>query len=121
MNAWERVNKELEALKKDWYWLSAQLEASINTANHWKTRGIPAKYYTAIETLLGKPPRWITGESTPFAPPSDLSASAIEIAVLFDMIPAGDRMSRAQAFNDATTAIMKVLRSLNATGPVGTE
>ncbi|MCO5338584.1 MULTISPECIES: hypothetical protein [Delftia] len=42
--------------------------------------------------------------------PSELTPAAIEIAVLFDMIPASDKLSRAKAFNAASTAIMQVLQ-----------
>lgn len=42
--------------------------------------------------------------------PSELTPAAIEIAVLFDMIPASDKLSRAKAFNSASTAIMQVLQ-----------
>ena len=46
--------------------------------------------------------------------PSELTASAIEIAALFDMIPSGDKIKRAKAFNAATEAILKVLQSGSA-------
>lgn len=54
---------------------------------------------------------------SPTNAPSDLSPAAIEMAVLYDMIPASDRLKRATAYNLATTAIMQVLKSGPATDP----
>ena len=46
--------------------------------------------------------------------PTELTPSAVEIAVLFDMIPLSDKIKRAQAFNAASMAIMQVLQSVDA-------
>jgi len=46
--------------------------------------------------------------------PSELTPAAIELAVLFDMLPQSDKLSRAKAFNAASTAIMQVLQDANA-------
>lgn len=46
--------------------------------------------------------------------PSELTPAAIELAVLFDMIPQSDKLSRAKAFNAASTAIMQVLQDAAA-------
>ncbi|TQL87404.1 hypothetical protein [Delftia sp. HK171] len=46
--------------------------------------------------------------------PSELTPAAVELAVLFDMIPQSDKLSRAKAFNAASTAIMQVLQDAAA-------
>lgn len=58
------------------------------------------------------------GDMEPAAPGADstMSQAARDIAELFDTIPASDRLGRIKAFNEATTAIMKVLQSSGATG-----
>ncbi len=64
--------------------------------------------------------RWLlTGEGEmDLAPainaPTELSPAAIELAVLFDMISQSDKLSRAKAFNAASTAIMQVLQDASA-------
>lgn len=64
--------------------------------------------------------RWLlTGEGEMDQPPainapSELTPAAIELAVLFDMIPQSDKLSRAKAFNAASTAIMQVLQDVAA-------
>lgn len=114
MTPWNRVNAALSLKKKDWKWLSDQLNLKIQTVNHWEKRGIPAKHHADIEKVLDHPRGWVSGDITPFEAPSELTPSAIEIAVLFDMIPASDRIRRAQAFNVATDAIIAVLQSVPA-------
>ena len=49
--------------------------------------------------------------------PNELSAAAIELAALLDMIPQEDKIKRARAFNAASSAIMKELQSARATDP----
>lgn len=46
--------------------------------------------------------------------PTELTPAAIELAVLFDMISQSDKLSRAKAFNAASTAIMQVLQDASA-------
>lgn len=116
MNPWTLVNAELRTSKKDWQWLADALEMKIQRVNHWEARGIPAKHHNRIEDILGKPRGWITGDAVQFTPPSHLSPAAIEIAVLFDMIPASDKIRRAQAFNGASDIIIAVLQSFAANG-----
>lgn len=64
--------------------------------------------------------RWLlTGEgemdqATAINAPSELTPAAVELAVLFDMIPQSDKLSRAKAFNAASTAIMQVLQDAAA-------
>lgn len=76
--------------------------------------------HDAVAAFLKVNPRWLlTGEgsmepeSTVNAP-SELSPAAIELAALFDMIPQADKLSRARAFNAASTAIMQVLQDVSA-------
>lgn len=64
--------------------------------------------------------RWLlTGEGQMEQPPAinaptELSPAAVELAVLFDMISQSDKLSRAKAFNAASTAIMQVLQDAAA-------
>ncbi|WP_225970993.1 hypothetical protein [Delftia acidovorans] len=64
--------------------------------------------------------RWLlTGEGQMDQPPAinaptELSPAAVELAVLFDMISQSDKLSRAKAFNAASTAIMQVLQDAAA-------
>lgn len=64
--------------------------------------------------------RWLlTGEgpmeaATQVNAPTELTPAAIELAVLFDMIPQTDKLSRAKAFNAASSAIMQVLQDVSA-------
>lgn len=68
-------------------------------------------------------PDWLLSEvgemiTSPIAnAPSELSAAAIELAALFDMVPKDDKINRAKAFNAASSAIMQVLQSLPSKGP----
>jgi hypothetical protein len=45
------------------------------------------------------------------SPVDQASPSAMEIALLFDLIPATDRIRRIQAYNAATSAILRILQS----------
>lgn len=62
-------------------------------------------------------PDWLLSETGSMEPkrhlnaPTELTTAAIEMAVLFDMIPVTDRIRRAKAFNAATSAILQVLQS----------
>lgn len=73
-----------------------------------------------VATYLKVSSKWLLSEEGPMEPdasvnaPSELTPAAIELAVLFDMIPMADKISRAQAFNAASTAIMQVLQSAPA-------
>ncbi len=49
--------------------------------------------------------------------PEQLSPSAVEIGLLYDMIPAADRIRRAQAYNAATAAIVAVLERHSTVAP----
>jgi len=88
------------------------------------TRGTDQKLGTqahaAVAEYLKVSPEWLLNEEGSMEPrtsvnaPTELTPSAIEIAVLFDMIPLSDKIKRAQAFNAASMAIMQVLQSVDA-------
>lgn len=117
MTPWNRVDRELTAKRKDWKWLAEKMDLKIQTINHWQARGIPAKHHAEIETTLGKPRGWIDGDVQAVTAPADISAAAYDLAKLLDMIPETDRISRVEAFNAASMAILQVLHSSKATGP----
>ena len=86
-------------------------------------KGVDQKFgagsHAAVADYLRVNPDWLLNEVGPIETPraiapSHLSPAAIEIAALFDMIPASDKIKRAQAYNAATTAIMQVLQSAAA-------
>ena len=58
-------------------------------------------------------------EAVIVAPAQDvkLSQSAIDIATLYDMIPASDLLRRVKAYKDATSAIVAVLERHGSSGP----
>lgn len=72
--------------------------------------------HEAVCAFLKVNSRWLlTGEgpmevSVQVNAPTELTPAAIELAVLFDMIPLTEKLSRAKAFNAASTAIMQVLQ-----------
>lgn len=69
-----------------------------------------------VASFLKVNSRWLlTGEGpmeqgSAVSAPTELTPAAIELAVLFDMISQSDKLSRAKAFNAASTAIMQVLQ-----------
>lgn len=102
---------------------SVQNIGMILTNAKGQDQKLGAQAHTAVATLLKVNPHWLsTGEGqidppSSFSAPAELTPAAIEIAALYDMIPAVDKVARAQAFNLATTAIMQVLQSVRATRP----
>lgn len=117
MTPWTRVDNELAQIKKDWKWLAGQLSIDqIQRVNHWKSRGIPAKYYTQIENVLKKPARWIAGDADSFVAPSGYTSAGLELAALLDMIPESDRLRRAKAFSAAVAAMTPLLQLSDAIG-----
>lgn len=84
-------------------------------------RGVDQKLgvesHEAVAEFLRVNSRWLLAGEGPIDPlprnvaPIELSAAAIEIAALFDLIPAAEKIKRAQAYNAATTAILQVLQS----------
>ena len=81
---------------------------------------LTARSHAKVASFLRVNPDWLLdGTGTMEAPslvnaPRELTPPAIEIAVLFDMIPASDKIRRAQAFNLASDAIIGVLQSARA-------
>ena len=96
---------------------SVQNIGMILTDSKKKDQRLLAKGHAAVSAFLKVRADWLLSGQGGMEPssvasaPSELTSAAIEIAVLFDMIPSGDRIRRAQAFNLATTAIMQVLQS----------
>jgi hypothetical protein len=80
-----------------------------------------AEAHLRVAALLKVNPEWLaTGAGSIDLPaahryPGELTPAAVELAALFDMLPATNRVARAQAFNAATTAIMQVLQAARAT------
>lgn len=71
--------------------------------------------HAAVADFLKVSSEWLLNGTGPMeiqrpSAPATLTPAAIEIAALFDMIPAGEKIRRAQAFNSATTAILSVLQ-----------
>ena len=83
---------------------------------------LSARSHAKVAYFLRVNPDWLLDEvGTMEAPtlvnaPRDLTPAAIEIAMLFDMLPLSDKIRRAQAFNVATDAIILVLQSSGANG-----
>lgn len=85
-----------------------------------KDQKLQTKKHAAVAEFLRVNSQWLLDETGPMEvtstviAPSTLSASAIEMAVLYDMIPLTDKIKRAKAFNAATDAIISVLQSSDA-------
>ena len=85
-----------------------------------KDQKLKTKAHAAVAEFLRVNSQWLLNEAGPMEvtstviAPTTLSASAIEIAVLYDMIPFADKIRRAKAFNAATDAIISVLQSADA-------
>lgn len=78
--------------------------------------------HALVSAFLRVNPDWLLNETgdmeipLPSNAPTSLSQAAIEMGVLYDMIPLDDKISRAIAFNQATTAIMEVLKGVTSKG-----
>lgn len=85
-----------------------------------KDQTLSSKSHAAVAEYLRVNPDWLLNERGTIEPipkpiaPSELSSAAIELGVLYDMIPKDDRIRRALAFNAASTAIMQVLQDAGA-------
>lgn len=73
MTPWERIDSALKTRKKNWKWLAAQLDMKPAAVGNWKGRGVPAKYYGEIATLLGETVDWVIGN--PIKPAHTLHGS----------------------------------------------
>jgi hypothetical protein len=113
MTPWELIDNELSERKRSWSWLAESLGLSVQSVNHWKARGVPAKYYAEVEDLLKKSRGWLVdGKLTPDDQPrgdQPVTPTAMELAFLFDLIPVADRIRRTQAYNAASKAILDTL------------
>lgn len=74
----------------------------------WLADGVGEKYPKNY-TLAAEPGEYQRMANEPASP------TAMEIALLFDMIPAADRVRRTQAYNAATSAILSILQQQPAT------
>lgn len=88
----------------------------ILTNSKGKDQKLSIDSHAKVVDYLRVDSQWLLtgeGEMMPKPPanaPTNLSTAAIDIAVLFDMIPTADRIKRATAYNEATSAIMRVLQ-----------
>jgi len=92
MKTWAEVENALHDLRKDKYWLSAQLGIDVKVVNHWPTRKVPAKYHQPLDDLL-----------RPAEKKLELSEDAIRLGRWLDGVP--DASQRARAFIEAMAAI----------------
>lgn len=99
---------------------SVQNIGMIITNAKERDQKLSTEAHEAVATFLKVNSRWLlTGEgpmevSMQVNAPTELTPAAVELAVLFDMIPQADKLSRAKAFNAASTAIMQVLQDAAA-------
>ena len=69
-----------------------------------------------IEAAMGLPRGWMDGDGEPpsahkeEAAQAGLSPVAYELGLLFDMLPADDKIKRTRAYSAATAEILKVLQ-----------
>lgn len=83
----------------------------------WYAHGrIHKRHYPVLVGKFGRPLEWwldfAPGASTsPVSAPSELSATALELARLFDLIPAKDTVKRAQAQMACAQAIINLLQT----------
>ena len=114
MTPWQRVDKELTALKRDWKWLADQIPAKMQTVNHWEHRGIPAKHYATIEDILGKPRGWTLDGVVKVE--KEFTDMAKDLAELFDLIPKTEVVRRTRAYALAWDAIRREVPEIDANG-----
>lgn len=91
------------------------IQESAQTVNNWETRGISSRGAIKASRLVGCNPDWVlTGEGDmkgqKETASSGFSSQAIELAHLFDLLP-DDKVTRARAFNAASSAILDALQS----------
>lgn len=99
---------------------SVQNIGMILTNAKGRDQKLRTEAHDAVAAFLKVNSKWLLKELGPMEldasvqAPSELTPAAIELAVLFDMLPQSDKLSRAKAFNAASTAIMQVLQDANA-------
>ena len=94
---------------------------SSGAVTHWldgATKSLNAETALRIQDVTGYSASWlITGRGEklaadqPTKTANEFSPSATELALLFDLIPAANRIKRAKAFSAAVSAILEVLDS----------
>jgi hypothetical protein len=106
--------------------ITSELESSIHAG--WRAAqarnglkvdklGLGTASHAAVAAFLRVNSQWLLTGEGPMATthaikaPTELSPTAIELGAVFDMIPVTDKIRHAQAFNVASTAIVKVLQS----------
>lgn len=99
---------------------SVQNIGMILTNSKGRDQKLRTEAHDKVAAYLKVNSRWLlTGEgqmeqAPTISAPSELTPAAVELGVLFDMIPQSDKLSRAKAFNAASTAIMQVLQDVSA-------
>ena len=120
--AMEKRSKELgrEVTRKEIAAIAGRTVQNIGmilTNAQGEDQTLAAVAHARVSRFLRVSSDWLLeeiGDMEPAAPGADSTMS--QAAELFDTIPASDRLGRIKAFNEATTAIMKVLQSSGATG-----
>lgn len=120
----------------DYLGISPQAIGMVLTSAGGKVRSLSTENHTKAAELLGVNPHWLaTGEgdmnardyritaepghyeiSKSPARENEPSPSAMELALLYDEIPATDRIRRARAYNAASAAILDVLQEKPSSG-----
>lgn len=141
MNYGQRLNAALKAAKKsrkdlsDQIGISPQAIGMVITSAGGKERSLSTENHTKAAKYLGVNPNWLaTGAGEMFGAdyklvaeagryeiasvqrPNEPSPSAMELALLFDEIPASDRVRRARAYAAASAAILDVLQEKPSRG-----
>lgn len=114
MTPWQRVEQELAFQKRDWRWVSEQLQATMQSINHWEHRGIPAKHHARLEDILGKPRGWVAEGIVEQR--KDYTEMAKDLAELFDLIPKSEVVRRTRAYALAWDAIRREVPDIDANG-----
>lgn len=141
MNYGQRLEAALKAAKKsrkdlsDQIGISPQAIGMVITSAGGKERSLSTENHTKAAEYLGVNPNWLAtgvgemlgkdyklvGEAERYKLPSvgkpnEPSPSAMELALLFDEIPATDRVRRARAYSAASSAILDVLQEKPSSG-----
>lgn len=88
----------------------------INNAKG-RDQKLNTRSHAAVAAYLRVSSGWLLTGEGPIDPPQavmapkQLTPAAVELALLFDLIPEADRIRRAKALNGATTAILQLLQS----------
>lgn len=106
MTPWTRIGNELHAKKMTWTQLGVALSCSKQTVSNWKNKGVPSKFYTAIDRFFGKQNGWTEGiEEVAHQSGHTFSPLALALAALFDTIPESEVKTRSRIFVEAAGLI----------------